>query len=46
MTDDIVMVGITEEKQVSSLTKVIQHFAEQGLTVNDEKCQIKMTFIK
>lgn len=40
MTDDILIVGCTEEHDWR-LTKVIQRFAERGLTVNEEQCQIK-----
>ena len=40
MSDDIVVVGSTEEEHDSRLAKVIQRFGETGLTINEKKCQI------
>lgn len=46
MSDDIVVVGSTEAEHDSRLATVIQRLAERGLTVNEKKCQIKLTSIK
>ena len=46
MSDDIVIVGSTEAEHDTRLATVVQRLAERGLTVNEKKCQIKLTSIK
>ena len=51
MTDDIVIVGSTEEEPDPSLTKVIQRFSERALTVvgifiSPEKPSLFLRFVK
>ena len=43
MSDDIVIVGGTEAEHDTRLATVVQQLAERGLTVNEKKCQIKLT---
>ncbi|XP_062844794.1 uncharacterized protein K02A2.6-like [Trichomycterus rosablanca] len=46
MSDDIVIVGSTEAEHDTRLATVVHRLAERGLTVNEEKCQIRLTSIK
>ena len=46
MSDDIVVVGRTEQEHDERLYKVVKTLAENGLTLNPNKCKIKLQSIK